>query len=133
MRGQIVGMGAYAVALCLLFLCFPPLHEFVRLQGSDLYTMTAFFALFIFTGVFGSFCARTPRLWLLSGLRKNRAFVGIMALVSVVQILLIYLGGTLFRTAGLTPRELGIVLALAFTVIPADLIRKWWLRRQKNT
>ena len=132
MRGQIVGMGTYAVALCLLFLCWPPLHGFVRPQCDGLYILTAFFALFIFTGVFNSFNARTPRLWLLSGLRKNRAFVGVMALVSVVQLLLIYLGGSLFRTAGLTLREWVIVLALAFTVIPADLLRKTWLRRQTN-
>ena len=131
MRSQIVGMGVYTVALCLLFLCWPPLHGFVRPQGDSLYTLTAFFALFIFTGVFNSFSARTPRLWLLSGLRKNRSFVGIMALVSAVQILLIYLGGALFRTAGLTPRELILVLALAFTVIPADLIRKARLRRRQ--
>ena len=132
MRGQIVGMGAYTVALCLAFLCWPTLHGFVRPQGSGLYILTAFFALFIFTGVFNSFSARTPRLWLLSGLRKNRAFVGVMALVSVVQFLLIHLGGSLFRTAGLTPREWVLVLALAFTVIPADLLRKWWIRRRKT-
>ncbi len=51
-----------------------------------------------------------------------------MALVTAVQILLIYYGGTLFRTAGLTPRELGIVLGLAFLVIPVDLLRKAALR-----
>ena len=131
MRGQIVGMGAYTVALCLAFLCWPPLHGFVRPQGNGLYILTAFFALFIFTGVFNSFSARTPRLWLLSGLRRNRAFAGVMALVSAVQFLLIYLGGSLFRTAGLTLREWVLVLALAFTVIPADLLRKARLRRRQ--
>ena len=52
----------------------------------------------------------------------------IMALVAVVQLLLIYFGGTLFRTAGLTLSELRTVLLIAFLVVPADAIRKLVLR-----
>ena len=51
-----------------------------------------------------------------------------MALVAVVQLLLIYFGGTLFRTAGLTLSELRTVLLIAFLVVPADAIRKLVLR-----
>lgn len=51
-----------------------------------------------------------------------------MVMVAVVQLLLIYFGGSLFRTAGLTSGELRTVLMIAFWVIPADLLRKLVLR-----
>lgn len=90
--------------------------------------MTAFFALFIFAGVFNSFNARTYRINLFSHLRKNPLFLIIMTMVAVIQLLLIYYGGSLFRTAGLTLGELRTVLLIAFLVVPADCIRKLVLR-----
>ena len=90
--------------------------------------MTAFFALFIFAGIFNSFNARTHRLNLFSHLLRNPAFMVIMAAVVVIQLLLIYFGGMLFRTAGLTGGELRRVMAIALLVIPADLLRKLVLR-----
>ena len=120
--------GLFTIVLCVIFLkadWFKPMFRY----GSDpIYLMTAFFALFIFAGVFNSFNARTPRLNLLAHLRGNPSFIGIMALVTGVQLLLIYYGGSLFRTAGLTLPELRIVAALAFLVVPADLLRKLTLR-----
>lgn len=124
MLRQILSMGTYSVTLCILFLKLPIFTRYFRTDTENLYQMTAFFALFIFTGVFNSFNARTPRLYLLSHLRKNRLFAAIMLLISAVQLVLIYYGGALFRTAGLTASELFYVLLLAFTVIPVDLVRK---------
>ena len=54
--------------------------------------------------------------------------IGIMSLVTLVQIVLIYHGGTLFRTCGLSSGELLVTLALSALVVPADLLRKMWLR-----
>ena len=90
--------------------------------------MTAFFALFIFAGIFNSFNARTHRINLLAHLHKNPSFLLIMAMVAVIQLLLIYYGGSLFRTAGLTFAELRRVLLIAFLVVPADCVRKLTLR-----
>ena len=55
--------------------------------------MTAFFALFIFTGIFNSFNARTHRVNLFAHIHRNPGFVGIMAMVAVIQLVLIYYGG----------------------------------------
>ena len=128
MLNQILFTGSYTVLLCVLFLKLPFFEGLFRAGADYIYLMTAFFALFIFTGVFNCFNARTPRLNLLSHLRGNRAFVLIMALVAAVQLLLIYYGGTLFRTAGLTFPELVRVLLIAFTVVPVDIGRKLILR-----
>ena len=90
--------------------------------------MTAFFGLFIFIGIFNSFNARTNRLNILANLLKNKIFIMVLLLIIVVQLFLIYYGGTLFRTSGLTVKELFVMILLASTVIPVDFLRKTILR-----
>ena len=90
--------------------------------------MSAFFARFIFGGIFNSLPARTHRVNLLAHLRRNPSFLLIMLAVAAIQIGLIYYGGSLFRTAGLTFGELRRVLLIAFLVVPADCARKLLLR-----
>jgi len=126
MFSQIVFTGLYTTIMCLLFLKAPLISTFFRTESK--YMMTAFFALFIFAGVFNSFNARTHRINLLSHIYGNKVFLIIMALVSVIQVLLIYYGGSLFRTAGLLPRELLVVVLIASSVIVVDLARKTILR-----
>ena len=50
--------------------------------------------------------------------------------IASVQMILIYKGGAVFRTFGLTPFELTFVLLLAFTVIPVDFLRKIILKKK---
>lgn len=128
MIGQIVFMGVFTITLCLFFMTSPSIKEFFHYRYTPTFFMTAFFALFIFCGIANSFNARTHRLNLLSHLGKNPAFIGIMSLVTLVQIVLIYQGGTLFRTGGLTGGELMVTVALSALVLPADQLRKVWLR-----
>ena len=87
---------------------------------------------FIFIDIFNSFSARTNRLNLLSNITKNKVFLGIMLFIIIVQIILIYYGGTLFRTTGLTFKEFQIMIFIAFSVIPVDFIRKIYLRINKD-
>jgi hypothetical protein len=47
-----------------------------------------------------------------------------MAAILFIQILFVYLGGSVLRTAPLTIPELGLTALLALVVIPADLMRK---------
>ena len=60
---------------------------------------------------------------------KITKFFFIIGIILVVQIYLIYYGGSLFRTAGLTLKEFTWMILLAMTVIPVDFIRKLYLRR----
>ena len=53
----------------------------------------------------------------------------VMAAVTVIQILLVYFGGEIFRTTPLPLRDLWLVMALSATVVPFDLLRKAVLRR----
>lgn len=121
---EIIVQGGFTVALCITFFTLPEITGRYRWSSDNIYLLTAFFALFIFSSVFNCFNARTDRLRLLSNITKNKAFIGIMAAVLTIQIIFIYLGGSVLRTAPLTLQELGFTSLLALTVFPFDLIRK---------
>ena len=89
----------------------------------------AFFALFIFSSVFNCFNARTDRLKLTAGLRGNPVFLGIMAAVLFIQLLFVYLGGSVLRTAPLTLPELAFTMLLSLSVFPFEFLRKLLSRR----
>ena len=122
MAVHIGGLALYMTALCAAFLKLPVFRA--RFGGEDGAFLTAFFALFVFSGLFSAFCARCEGMNLLRGLGKNRSFLFIMTLCAGVQVLLLYVGGPLFRTQPLPPRTLAEVILLSATVIPADLLRK---------
>jgi len=61
---------------------------------------------------------------------KNKVFIYIMLFIFCVQIFLIYYGGNIFRTSGLTLFEFEIMILFAITVIPFDWIRKLILKQK---
>lgn len=130
MINEILITGIYSSILCILFLKIPIFYELYRKSGTDKYFMTAFFALLIFIDVFNAFNARTHKINLLSNIRRNKVFILIITFIVFMQIIMIYYGGTLFRTSGLTIKEFIITIILSFTVIPIDNIRKLWLRQR---
>ena len=131
MYSEIIFTGIYSSLLCIFFLKNPWITSLYRTDPSNRYIMTAFFALFIFMGIFNCFNARTPRLNLLSNLNKNKVFIFIIIFIIVVQLYLIYYGGNLFRAYGLSLQELLITIALASTVVPIDWLRKLITKRKR--
>lgn len=130
MFGEILFTGAYSAILCIMFLKLPLIKQIFRVGKNNEYLMTAYFALFIFIGIFNMFNARSTRLNILANLRKNKVFLGMIIFITSVQIYLIYHGGDLFRTYGLTSLEFFLVVILAFTVIPIDFLRKSYIRKK---
>lgn len=130
MINEIISTGLYSSILCLLFLKLPIIKIIYRYDVSQKYLYTAFFGLFIFIDVFNCFNARTHRINLLANICKNKMFIVIISFIVFVQIALIYYGGNLFRTSGLTFKELEIMIILAFSVIPIDWLRKLILRKK---
>ena len=130
MKHEIFFTGIYSTILCVLFLKLPIISKIFRDSSNQEYLLTAFFGLFIFIGIFNSFNARTHRLNLFSNLLKNKAFIAVISFIVIVQILLLYFGGNLFRTFGLNFLEFQIMILLSFTVIPIDFLRKLYLRKK---
>ena len=134
MLNQIFYTGIYSSIICILFLKLPIIKELFRYDINNKYLYTAFFGLFIFIDIFNSFNARTNRLNLFANIHKNKVFIFIIAFIVFVQIFLIYYGGNMFRTSGLTLFEFEIMILFAITVIPFDWIRKLILKSKgKNT
>ncbi len=124
MVNQIVILGASTIGLCMYFLLSSNVSEHFRYSPDKIYLLTAFFALFIFTSVFNCFNCRTDRLKMLSGLSKNPAFICIMLMILTVQIVFIYLGGSVLRTLPLLPYELYYTFLLSLSVFPIEFIRR---------
>ncbi len=124
MIGQIALTGAYTLTLCMLFLRAPMFRRLFSGGGGEVYFLTAFYALFIFAGLANCLCARSERLRVFAGIGKNKPFVLILLLIAVIQVLMIYYGGALFRTEPLAAKDLFTVIALAATVLPFDILRR---------
>ena len=125
---EIVFTSIYSFLLCIFFLKSPFIHSFFREGRDDIYFMSAFFGLFIFMMIFNSFNARTSRLNIFANLLSNKVFMIVIAFIVVVQIILIYFGGDLFRTTSLSLKEVEIMLCCAFSVIPVEFFRKLYLK-----
>ena len=121
---QIFVSGSYTLLLCIFFLISPVIRDMYFVSQSYDKFYTAFYALFIFAGIFNCFSARCERLWILSNIGKNKMFIFIMLLISCIQIGMIYFGGELFRCVPLLPHELSFVILLASSVIPFDMTRR---------
>ena len=131
MKYSIITGGVYSSILCLLFLKVPLLNNIIRTSTNNEYLLTAYFTLFVFLGIFNSFNARTRRINILSNLKNNIPFIIIIAFIVVVQLYIIYKGGSVFRTYGLTLRELIYVILLSATIIPIDWLKKYFLKLTK--
>ncbi|MFA5561136.1 MAG: calcium-translocating P-type ATPase, PMCA-type [Eubacteriales bacterium] len=133
MLHQVAITGIFTLLLCVGFLKLQFFRQLFAFESDPLRLMTAFFALFIFCGLFNCFNVRTERLSPFANLRQNTTFLVIMALISVVQVLMIYFGGAVFRTTPLSLIEFLRIVSFSFLVVPADLIRKCLYKLKKGT
>lgn len=123
---RVAATGLYGVLLCLAFLKSPKIGAFFAKNTAEgeARFYTAFFSLFVFSGLFGAFHARTDSPDPFSHVKGGGSFFLFIAATSACQIALLYFGGTLFRTSGLTFLQLLFSLALAATVLPFGAIVK---------
>ena len=128
MARQVFFCGSLNLAICIVFLRLQAIRDFFGFDETPILFLSAFFGLFIFLGIANCFIARTPRLNLTAHLRENRAFIGIMILVTLIQLCMIYFGGSLFRAAPLSWEELLLILLLSGAIIPIELCRRMWHR-----
>ena len=127
MFSEILFTGFYSAIICILFLKAPYISDLYR---DNIYLMTAFFGLFIFIDIFNALNARTSRINIFANILRNKVFIIIMIFITITQILLIYYGGSIFRTFGLNTKEFMVMILLAITVIPVDWFRKLILKKR---
>lgn len=123
MLWQIVLTSLYVLVLCLWFLKSDTACMLLT-RSDERYLLSAFFALFIFTGVFVCFTSRTTRINILANIKQNKSFLLIMISISVMQMAFIYFGGDTFRSTPLAIGDLIRVILISFTVVIFDFVRK---------
>ena len=131
MWSEILTGSIWTFLLSIFFLLSPTSHEIFRDAPNNEYLLTGYFCFFIFTAVFNAFNARTERLNLFDNIGKNKGFLEILLLIVVVQVVMAYVGGDIFRCYGLNIQEWLYVIGLAFTIIPLDLLRKVYALSKK--
>jgi tetratricopeptide (TPR) repeat protein len=131
---QIAGIllnGAFMVLMSVYFLTSDFCRMLFGTMGTT-YFLTAFFAFFIFLGIAVSFNSRTPELFFLSKIQKNKPFIIIMLLVAIIQLMLVYFGGEVFRCTPLSAGDIMKCALFALSVIPFGALVKLPMKNRKN-
>ena len=106
-----------------LYTASTKLHDPLRAEMAT-YLNTAVFATFMMAITFNGFNARTEHMNLLKNIEKNRSFRLVMGAIFLLQFVFVTFGGSVLHVTPLDAATWLFCLAVAFLVIPADLLRK---------
>ena len=134
MMAQIIYMGLWLTILSFIFLKHPFFAGFFQTTEQHL---TAYFVLFIYSALFNGFNVRDDGFGIFKGLGQNRDFLKVMLIIAAVQACIVNAGlvpflgwiGKMFSCVPFGISGWCIVIVLAATMIPVDLLRKSVVRR----
>lgn len=108
------------------------LTPIANLFANDTEALTARFGLLCFMAVFNGFNIRTEHINLFTGISKNKNFVYI-AMSILASTIILCNAGELLKVCTLSLNQWLIITALAIMVIPIDLMRKAFEKREYKT
>ncbi|MDE7244654.1 MAG: cation-translocating P-type ATPase, partial [Oscillospiraceae bacterium] len=123
MLTEIILSALYITFICLGILFIPPIRGLFG-NVDITYLKSALFATFMMAITFNGFNARTEKMNVFEGLERNRNFLLVTLSLLLLQFVFITFGGEALSAEALSPSAWLICLALAFPVIPIDIIRK---------
>lgn len=129
MMAQIVTMGLWLTIVSFAFLKIPFFNNFFETEAQKL---TAYFVLFIVSALFNGFNVRDDGFGIFKGLNENTGFLKVFFTIILVQALIVNAGlvpflgwlGKMFSCVPFSIVGWGVVVLLAVTMIPIDLLRK---------
>lgn len=121
MMTQVIVAGIWISILSFIFIFAEPIKGMFDSEEAH---MTAYFSMFVLAAVFNGFNVRSEGVNILQHIKENTGFIKVMSVIVVVQILLTYVGGSLFKCTPIKPENWLIVFAFAISIIPFDMIRK---------
>lgn len=121
MMMQVLITGAWVTILSFIFLMAPFFKNMFSSEGEHL---TAYFSMFVIAAVFNGFNVRSAGINIFEHIEENPGFAKVMGIIVVVQVILTIIGGSIFSCTPIAPKLWIVVILLAFTVIPVDMIRK---------
>lgn len=133
MMAQILVMGGWLTILSFIFLKVPVFKENF-FDGDMDKLLTGYFVLFIVSALFNGFNVRDERFGIFKGLNENPGFMKVFLIIVLVQAAIVNAAlvpvnvfkwiGAMFSCVPFGPEGWVIVVLLAFTMIPVDLLRK---------
>lgn len=133
-KSMALQIGIMAIWMTIISFCFLKSPIFSDILGSQEKLYTAYFVLFVVAALFNGFNVRDNGYGIFKGLKDNPGFMKVWIIIVLVQVLivnaaLIPLGvfkwiGSMFSCTPFGIMGWIIVIALAFTMIPVDLLRK---------
>lgn len=131
MAATVLTGGLYIALLSIIFLTVPVFKTFFIRDGmydQEIF-LTGFFNLFIFLILFNGFNARTEQFNLFENIRSNPGFIRVMLLIAIMQVLMTFVGIDVLRAKPLEIGEWMVVILMAISIIPVDIIKKWIINR----
>lgn len=127
-------IGIMAVWMTIISFCFLKLPIFAELLGSEEKLYTAYFVLFVVAALFNGFNVRDNGFGIFKGLKENPGFLKVWVAIVLVQALIVNAAliplaafkwiGSMFSCTPFGITGWLVVIAIAFTMIPVDLLRK---------
>lgn len=139
MLAQIVTMGLWLTAVSFVYLKHP---FFIGLFENEAQHLTGYFVLFIVSALFNGFNVRDERFGIFKGLNENPGFIKVFLAIILVQALIVNAAlvpvavftwiGNMFSCVPFGISAWGVIVVLAATMIPVDLIRKAVIARKNG-
>ncbi len=133
MWSSILTGSLWTFALSMVFLKLPIISDIFRegdATNPTKYLLTGFFTFYVLVAAFNAFNARTTEMNVFEHIRENHGFWKVIGLIIITQVILTYVGGSVLNCYGLVFKEWVVVILMAFTIIPVDLIRKALFRKK---
>ena len=134
MMTEIIISALYITAVCLCIRFLPDfilslfgfsLYEFFGIpEGDYTYLKSAVFATFMMAITFNGFNAITSHMNPFEGIGRNKNFIYVMLSIFALQFIFVTFGGEVLSVEALNPLTWLVCIALAFMVIPINMIRK---------
>lgn len=135
MMAQILVASAWLSLISFLYLKLP---FFGNLFETEKQHLTGYFVLFIVSALFNGFNVRDDGFGIFKGLNENTGFLKVFFTIIVVQALIVNAGlipiaafqwiGNMFSCVPFGIQGWGVVVLLAVTIIPVDLVRKMFVQ-----
>lgn len=143
MMAQIGIMGAWLTVISFLYLKLPVFKNIFTVDGKymDAEHLTGYFVLFIVAALFNGFNVRDEGTAIFKGLGENTGFLKVFFGIIAIQALIVNAAlvplapfkwiGEMFSCEPFGITGWIVVILLAFTMIPVDLVRKFIANRMK--
>ena len=124
MMVQICTIGCYITLMSILFFTVPFFASFFNNEAE---LRTGYFVLFMFSAIANGFNVRSDGFDIFSGFNENKNFLKVMGIMALSVVFIALIGGPIGEMFGCCRFGVpgwALVIAMALTVIPVDMLRK---------